>query len=52
VKTTTGFTCDLREIVEFLLEHKITTVAMESSGIYWLQLYLMIEEADDQMAKL
>jgi transposase len=45
VKTTTGFTCDLREIVEFLLEHKITTVAMESTGIYWLQLYLMIEEA-------
>lgn len=45
VKTTSGFSCDLREIVEFLLEHKINTVAMESTGVYWLQLYLMIEES-------
>lgn len=45
VKTTTGFTCDLKEIVEYLLINKITTVAMESTGIYWLPLYLMLEEA-------
>jgi transposase len=45
VKTTTGFTCDLKEIVDFLVEHKITTAAMESTGVYWLPLFLMLEEA-------
>jgi transposase len=45
VKTTTGFTCHLKEIVEYLLANKITTVAMESTGVYWLPLYLMLEEA-------
>lgn len=45
VKTTTGFTCDLQEIVSYLLENKITTAAMESTGIYWLPLFLMLEEA-------
>jgi transposase len=45
VKTTTSFTCDLREIVNYLLKKGITTAAMESTGIYWLALYLMLEEA-------
>jgi transposase len=45
VKTTSGFTCDLKEIVEYLVSNKITTAAMESTGIYWLPLYLMLEEA-------
>jgi transposase len=44
VKTTTGFTCDLHEIVKYLVEKEITTVALESTGIYWLALYLMLEE--------
>jgi len=45
VKVTSAFTCDLEEIVSYLLQHKITTAAMESTGIYWLSLYLMLEEA-------
>jgi transposase len=45
IKTTQAFTCDLHEIVTFLQEHKITTVAMESTGVYWLNLYLLLEEA-------
>ena len=45
VKTISAFTCDLREIVAYLKVHGITTVAMESTGIYWLPLYLMLEEA-------
>lgn len=45
VKTTSGFTCDLEEILEYLLANKITTAAMESTGVYWLPLYLMLEEA-------
>ncbi len=46
VKTTSSFTCDLKEIVEYLLKNKITTVAMESTGVYWLPLYLMLEDAE------
>lgn len=45
VQTTTAFTCDLVGIVEFLRSHNITTVAMESTGVYWLALYIMLEEA-------
>lgn len=45
VKTTSAFTCDLHEIVSYLQENEITTVAMESTGIYWLPLYILLEEA-------
>lgn len=45
VKTTTGFTYDLHEIAAYLLKKEITTAAMESTGIYWLPLYLMLEKA-------
>lgn len=39
------FTCDLESIVSWLLEERINTVAIESTGIYWISLYLMLEEA-------
>ena len=45
VKTTSAFTCDLEEIVKYLQANGVTTVAMESTGIYWLPLYIMLEEA-------
>ncbi len=45
VKTTGAFTCDLVEIVKYLQSKEVTTVAMESTGVYWLPLYLMLEEA-------
>jgi transposase len=45
VKTTSAFTCDLNEIVDYLKSNGITTAAMESTGVYWLPLYLMLEEA-------
>ena len=45
VKTTSGFTCDLLEIVDYLKNNGITTVAMESTGVYWLPLYIMLEDA-------
>lgn len=45
VKTTSAFTCDLHEIVEYLKNNGITTAAMESTGVYWLALYLLLEEA-------
>jgi transposase len=45
VKTTAAFTCDLYEIVDYLIDNGITTAAMESTGVYWLPLYIMLEEA-------
>jgi transposase len=45
VKTTSAFTCDLRDIVDYLLINGVTTAAMESTGVYWLALYIMLEEA-------
>lgn len=39
------FTEDLKDLVQWLVSEGITTVAMESTGVYWLNLYLMLEEA-------
>jgi transposase len=39
-----SFTEDIHEIAKFLKQCKIETVAMESTGIYWIQLYLILEE--------
>jgi len=40
-----SFTEDLTLLVAWLVSEGITTVAMESTGVYWLNLYLMLEEA-------
>lgn len=45
VKTTSAFTSDLIEIVDYLKSNGITTAAMESTGVYWLPLYIMLEES-------
>lgn len=45
VKTTSAFTCDLHEIVYYCKSNGVTTVAMESTGVYWLVLYLLLEDA-------
>src|SRR3954452_13916648 len=39
------FTSDLRNLVEWLQQCGITTVAMESTGVYWIPLYQMLEAA-------
>jgi transposase len=39
------FTEDTTNLVAWLVLEGITTVAMESTGVYWLNLYLMLEEA-------
>lgn len=38
------FTEDLNHLVEWLKSEGIITVAMESTGIYWINLYLKLEE--------
>lgn len=39
-----SFTKDLHDLAKWLKECQIKTVAMESTGIYWLQLFLILEE--------
>lgn len=39
------FTEDLYEIGQWLSKCKVDTVAMEATGIYWVSLYLILEEA-------
>lgn len=42
VRSFGAMTCDLQEIIEWLSECKIDTVAMESTGIYWKPLFTML----------
>jgi transposase len=39
-----SYTRDLHELVEVLKEHKIVSVAMESTGVYWIPLFLLLQE--------
>jgi transposase len=39
------FTSGYEEAIAYLTLHGISTVAMESTGVYWVTLYSMIEEA-------
>lgn len=39
------FTNDLKVLVEWLKQNKIATVAIESTGVYWINLYLMLQES-------
>jgi transposase len=45
VRTFGTFTADIEKAVNWLKEEGITTVAMESTGVYYLTFYLMCEEA-------
>lgn len=38
------FTSDLRSIAKCLKENGITTIAMESTGVYWVTLFLVLQE--------
>ena len=38
-----AYTDGLKAIAAFLHEHQVTTVAMESTGIYWIALYELLE---------
>lgn len=42
-RTFQSFTGELHRLVEWLAEKKVTTVAMESTGIYWIPLYEMLQ---------
>jgi transposase len=44
VRSFGSFTPDLIEIADWLAECKIRTVAMESTGVYWIPLFELLEE--------
>lgn len=39
-----SFTCDIKEICKWLKECKIDTVAMETTGVYWIPLFLALQQ--------
>ena len=45
VRRFSTFTDSLLEMQQYLLQHKITTVAMEATGIYWYAVYDILEQA-------
>lgn len=38
-----SFTCDLHRLADWLRQCKITSVAMESTGVYWIPLYELLD---------
>jgi transposase len=45
VRSFETFTQDLHRLKEWLQQCRITTVAMESTGVYWIPLFQILEEA-------
>ncbi|HEV7508894.1 MAG TPA: IS110 family transposase [Thermoanaerobaculia bacterium] len=43
VREFAAFTDDLRRLVQWLRECRVTAVAMESTGVYWIPLYELLE---------
>lgn len=39
------FTCDLQRLAEFLTQCRIKTVVMQSTGVYWIPVYDVLEQA-------
>jgi len=44
VKTFQAFTSDLHEMADWLVEIGIMTVTMESTGIYWVAVFEILED--------
>ncbi len=44
VKTFQAFTSDLHAMADWLIQAGITTVAMESTGVYWVPVYEILED--------
>lgn len=39
------FTPDLKSLTNWLLNHQVDTVALESTGVYWIPVFEMLEAA-------
>lgn len=44
VREFVAYTRDLQALANWLVEHKIQTVAMESTGVYWIALFEVLRE--------
>lgn len=44
------FTADLQSLVQWLKDCRITTVAMEATGVYWIPLFQLLEKAGFKVA--
>jgi transposase len=42
------FTQDLEELRDWLRQHQVQQVAMESTGVYWIPVWNILERCDDQ----
>lgn len=49
VRVFSTFTQDLEALADWLLQHGITTAAMESTGVYWIPLYQILEDRGIQV---
>ena len=45
VRSFAAYTRDLKELVNVLKSYGIVGVAMESTGVYWIPLFLLLEES-------
>jgi hypothetical protein len=52
VKAFGNYTVDLHAIADWLTEHKVKTVAMESTGVYWIPLFEVLEQVPNREAFL
>jgi len=43
VRMFSTFTCDLHALADWLVQCRIRTVAMESTGVYWIPLFQILE---------
>lgn len=48
-RTFATMTEDLPELADWLQEHRVTHVAMESTGIYWKPIYNLLEGYDFEL---
>lgn len=44
VREFSAYTSDLQALADWLVEHKIQTVAMEATGVYWIALFEVLRE--------
>jgi len=44
VRTFKAFTGDIEQMADWLVRHGITTVAMESTGVYWVPVFEILED--------
>jgi len=50
IQTLSAFPCDLHRLADWLTTCRVTTVAMESTGVYWIPLFQMLEARGFEVA--